>query len=317
MKNSLWFKSGRAAALASMCGISLVLPLQRTLAAAAFPAASENAPDEALAFLEMFWTAAWGLDFVAGQSGMILSESLPGNSWVVLVGDSSAENLIVAEGVFVQTSQEFLDYLAWPQERLDEAGIINVDHYFVAGTVYGSTGFESAVVVMLQEILAPGENQGDPPIMARVLSPFELADDEDAADEEVGFLASLFYATGDICLGDLDPPAGGGPTSGQTPANCAAIHDLCDDACWDRFIAESIACGAGAVVCIAAGAFACAGAAIGYAFCWALWSAVCVVAEGVCLGLTHAHYKFCRTQCQIAHMGCDPDYSPPCFEVLP
>lgn len=155
-----------------------------------------------------FWNMAWDLDFVLGQSGMLL-ESSEAEAWQVLVVDTEAEESVVAEGSFLETERLFLGALAIPQEELDEAGIISYDHYVVAGLITGSTGVECALYGLATEVVVPGENPDDEPIVTRSLAPMEMADDVESAAamaydawEAFGFAATMAYDDGDTFKDD-------------------------------------------------------------------------------------------------------------------
>jgi len=146
---------------------------------ASTPIAQADSDPQTLAFLQQFWNDAWGLDFVEGQSGLLLEDA--GGAWGVLVCDTGAQDLIVAQGSYVEAVRLGPSSLAPTQEQLAQAGIISFDHFVVAGTVNGSTGFQGTVFGLATIVVTPGLNPEDPPIVAHGFTPLALTDTLEAA----------------------------------------------------------------------------------------------------------------------------------------
>ena len=332
MGNGYLFKTARACALVSLLWPTLV-PLVQAESDELPPQNNSQTPrGEAIEFLTMFWSLAWELEFIPGRSGMVLSEQLGDDMRLVVVGDSGAEDPFVAEGIFVEAHREFLDYLAWSDDRLEEAGALNVDHFFAAGMLYGSGGFEGAIVAMVQNVLAPAPEPDDEPILSEIITPFELAPDLDTAIYETRVLANLYYTYGDPYDGAI--PAGQtserdnafelelltlpeNPANGPSvsPVVCEDRHRVCRSKCWSKFKGWAWTCGGAAVGCVALCGGGCVGAAIGWPICFGLCAAACIAIELGCLGFAHHHFMACLTGCELDHMVCDPNYVPPDFEI--
>ncbi len=155
----------------------LILPCLRSASAGPPPSASllpSLDPDEPsktpppadphIAHLEQIWMDAWGLVFVPNQSGMTIYP-IVADEWIVLVSDSGVEeDPIVGQGIFIESgpSPYEIDF-SWDQDLLDAAGLLSVEHSYVRGTLYGSTGWEGQIDAMVTEVVAPGENLGDDP----------------------------------------------------------------------------------------------------------------------------------------------------------
>ena len=206
MENGYLFKTARACALVSLLWPTLVPLVQAEsdeLPPVDSPLDVSETPGRRTDFLEIFWQLAWGIDFIPGRSGMFLADSLGEDLWLVMAGDSAAENPVVAEGLFLEAHREALDYLDWPEEQLEDAGLLSVNHSFVAGSIFAPTGFQSPLVAMIVEIVTPGENPDDDPILSQIIAPFALMPDVETAIVEISILASLYDAGPDTYVGEL------------------------------------------------------------------------------------------------------------------
>lgn len=305
MRRGFVIETARAIALASLLwGPSIVL-LQQAQASAADVGemAPETAADEGIGFLKRFWRLAWGVEFVPQRSGMILWERLGRNTWLVALGDRGADGPVVGVGVFVEARRELLEYLAWTPQRLQEGGLINVENYFVAGTLYGANGFQGAIVATVQEVLAPGKVPNDPPFAFQAITPFELVADVPAAVQEVGILASLYHSHADNEPFSADVA--------QLPRRCVAGWQLCRDRCWNKFIGEVYKCQVPVGACLVACGLGCLQTGVVWGVCFAICAAVCLAIEAVCLGGAHSNLKACWIGCDLDRMSCDPDWEPP------
>ncbi len=305
MRRRFVIETARAIALASLLWGPSVVLLQQAQVSAADVGEMEpvTAVDEGIGFLQSFWRLAWGVEFVPQRSGMILWERLGPKTWLVALGDTGADGPVVGVGVFVEAGREFLDYLAWTPQRLEETGLSNVDHYFVAGTLYGASGFQGAIVATVQEVLAPGKVPSDPPLAFQAITPFRLAVNVPAAVQEVGVLASLYHSHADNEPFSADTP--------QSPRRCAARWQLCRDRCWSEFIGEMLKCQVPVGACLAACGLGCIQAVWAWGLCFAICAAVCLAIEAVCLGGAHSNLKACWIGCELDRMSCDPDWEPP------
>ena len=310
MRRRFVIETARAIALASLLwGPSIVLLQQAQVSAADVgEMAPETGAEEGIGFLKTFWRLAWGVEFVPQRSGMILWERLGPNTWLVALGETGADGPVVDVGVFVEAGRELLDYLAWTPQRLEERGLINVDHYFVAGTLYGANGFQGAIVATVQEVLAPGKVPADPPLAFQAITPFKLAVDVPAAVQEVGILASLYHSRADNEPFSADAP--------QSPGRCAARWQLCRDRCWNKFIGEMLRCQVPVGACLVACGLGCLQAVWAWGVCFAICAAVCLAIEAVCLGGAHSNLKACWIGCELDRMRCDPDWEPPRPDLL-
>ena len=330
MGNGYLFKTARACALVSLLWPTLV-PLVQAESDELPPQNNSQTPrGEAIEFLTMFWSLAWELEFIPGRSGMVLSEQLGDDMRLVVVGDSGAEDPFVAEGIFVEAHREFLDYRAWSDDRLEEAGALNVDHFFSAGMLYGSGGFEGAVVAMVQEILVPGP-EPDEPVLLEIISPFELAPDLDSAITEVMILGNLYHVYGDIDEGNpagqtadpqeptvaklfrkhIDPTDDG---SQPAPKNCGTKHTGCKIKCWYLYDGDKRYCWVPDIACVIACGLGCLAFGFGtplYFGCIAVCWAGCLKVDNACKGSAHARWRACLWGCETDHMDCDPNYVPP------
>ena len=305
----------------SLCGVSLagMLVLPYLSGAHAAQPVSGNGPIQAMAgevehieLLTEIWQAAWGLDYVPNVSGMTVT-ALGDGEWLVLVSDADAqENPFVDQGFFVQTGySEHVAEFSWDEDLLEEAGLLSVEHTFMAGILYGSTGWEGEIDAMFTEVVAPGENPGDDPVTVQVLTPVDLAGDPDivgpslprmsgrSGSDQAAFAQrnAILFTPGD----DLTP-------------DCAAIWNLCRDACWAVFIGDSASCGFLAAGCIAVCVIGCAASTFAYGICIAICSAGCLALEAGCLARSKAALDACHMGCDIARMTCEPGWVPPVAE---
>jgi len=196
-------------------------------------------------FLEEFWDQAWGLDFVLDRSGMLLEDS-GSDAWQVLVIDTDAEDPFVAEGNFLEADRLLLESMALTQEELDEAGIISFDHYIVAGSITGSTCFESALYGFATVVILPGAEAGDDPVPVHGFTPVGLADDVATAVamahnywdafEFPGILETYHYCPAQLMWWPSE--AGSGPRA-HVGRDCAKEENLCKKAAHKRFTARN------------------------------------------------------------------------------
>ena len=302
----------------SLCGVSLagilVLPWLRG-ADAAGPV-TENVPlranagdAEHIELLTEIWEAAWGLDYVPNVSGLVATD-LGNGEWFVLVSDAGAEETpFVDQGFFIQTGAgEHVAAFNWDEDLLEESGLLSVEHTFMPGVLYGSAGWQGEIDAVLTEVVAPGENRGDDPVVVLVLTPVGLTADP---NNDPSFLPRTYGRSGS------DQAAFGRhgdneftPGDDDLTPDCAAIWNLCRSACWDVFIGDSTACGFLAVGCIAVCVIGCAASTFAYGICIAICSAGCLALEAGCLARTKAALNACHTACDIARMTCDPAWVP-------
>lgn len=327
MRKGMTFETARALAIASL-GWMPGLPILGGRSAHAAPAPTQ--PDTGTGgpssnvvnqyqLLDGFWEIAWGIDFSAGESSMLLWESLAPDIWVVQAVDSAEEDPFVAQGFFYEAGREHLDYLTMSPDDLFEAGLLSADHYFVAGVLAGATGFQTPAVSMLVEITAPGENPEDEPVVVRVLSPVELTPDIETALDEIYLLSHLYEADPDNQLG-LPTPAAHGvdypkfTTSDEEseeeencdpPNTCPEQHNLCIDSCLFNAIARDVGCTGFAAGCIATVAITCSASTLGFPICFSIGAGGCLAVELACLASSHLLLKACLTDCLIDRLMCE------------
>ena len=321
MRKGFMFNSARTMALASLLtviglpvigpGAVVAAPLERN---AGPIAPGQPGPDDPLDLMFDFWLETWGLDFIPGQSSMFLAEDLGADVWLVQVADAGLEDPIVAQGALVEAAREHLAYLAWDQQRLDQSGLLAAAHFFIAGTIFGTTGFQSPGVFMVLEIVHPGENPGDDTILTRILTPVRLNTNIDAAVLDMSQLAHLIEAdTDDMIITEnvgLDHP----PFTvldevtdddDTTPNTCETVHQLCIDSCVFNFLAREVVCTGAAVACLAVCAIGCAASTIAYPLCLAICAGGCLLAELACLGASHLLLEACLVDCLIDRLMCE------------
>ncbi len=325
MRKGFMFNTARMMALVSLLAV-ISLPVIGLDAAAATVerdsghiAPGQPGPYDPLDIMFDFWLDAWGLDYVPGQSSMLLAEELDVDVWLVQVADAGLEDPIVAEGFLVEADREYLAYLAWDQDRLDQEGLLAADHFFVAGTIFGTTGLQSPGVFMVLEIVHPGENSGDEPILARILTPVRLTSDLDAAILNMSQMAHLIEAdTDDVISQPVD--AGREPPftledevieddddDDSTPNTCVTVHGLCIDSCIFNFLARNVGCTGAAVACVTLAVIGCASTTVAYALCVAVLAGGCLAAELACLAGSHLLLEACLVDCLIDRLLCESE----------
>ena len=255
------------------------------------PIAQADNDPQTLAFLQQFWNDAWGLDFVEGQSGLLLEDT--GGTWGVLVCDTGVQDLIVAQGSYVEALRLGLYSLAPTQEQLAQAGIISFDHFVVAGTVNGSTGFQGTVFGLAAIVVTPGLNPEDPPIVAHGFTPLALTDTLEAAVA----MASDWWQTSEQPPGMLPLPLGAPnpnairraplppqppqPTPTVEPRDCAKEEDLCRQTAYLRSLADRDDILAETMVLIAACPVGCLASGPYYPFCYFGCEAIALAQQAI------------------------------------
>ncbi len=256
-----------------------------------------------------FWNVAWDLDFVLGQSGMLL-EGSGTEAWQVLVTDTGAEDYVVAEGSFTEADRLLLESMAPTQEELDEAGIISFDHYIVAGVITGSTVFQSAVFGFAMEVVVPGLEPEDDPIVSHGFTPLALADDVASAVAMAYdyWIASEFPdifldATGHV----MYPSDSHGSTSGgrATDRDCEAEYKLCMSAAFDRAKADREEVIGDAILRVVACPIVCIATGPAYLFCLAGCEAAVLVNEALELDAINKRYDADCKDCLREALACD------------
>ncbi len=260
--------------------------------AAAAPAAPP--PDDPhIALLEQIWLDAWGLVFSPDQSGMTIYPFGP-DEWIVLVSDSGAtEEPFVDQGIFVQSGPlQYVPEFDWDQDMLDAAGgLLSVEHSFVSGTLYGSTGWEGQIYATVTELVSPGENPRDPNITVKVLTPVVFA---------TAAAAALSY-----------PPFTPGDVGDDISVDCQGIWNVCRGGCQARAIGDGKSCNWITVGCLAGCAIVCSAANFGYLVCLTICTAGCAAYNAGCIDKARGEYDQCNAGCDAARMTCEPGWVPP------
>lgn len=262
--------------------------------AVAAPAAPPDDPH--IALLQQIWLDAWGLAYSPGQSGMTIYP-IVGDEWIVLVSDSGAtEDPFVDQGIFIQSGPtEYVPEFSWDQELLDAAGgLLSVEHSFVSGTLYGSTAWEGQIYAVVTEMVAPGENPGDPPLTVQVLTPVAFPTAMIGGQQDNRFTPQLPFTTGD----DLQ-------------VDCSAIWNVCRGGCQARAIGEGKSCNWITAGCLVGCAIVCSAANFGYLVCLTICTAGCAAHNAGCIAKARGEYDQCNAGCDAARMTCEPGWVPP------
>lgn len=181
MRNTLLFKTSRAFAIASMLGITLYVPMHRSVNAAPRQLDTAQRPsidpyERAVESNSIFWLDTWDLEFVEGRMGMMLTQETGPYTWSVEVLDAQV-HASVAEGTFQEIFRLYLPELTPSAQELDEAGLWSLERYVVAGVTTGSTGYRTAMTAIVHELtVAQGTVEGDLDVI-RVLTPLRITDD--------------------------------------------------------------------------------------------------------------------------------------------
>jgi len=249
-----------------------------------------------LAFLKDFWNEAWNLDFVLGESGMLLEE-MGTNAYQILVTDTQHPDLYVAEGTYIEDERLVLESPEYTQEELDEAEIISFDHYVVTGSIIGSTGWGANIAGIAMVVVLPSPEPGADPVLVHSLTPVDSLTPLNQLDS----LTPLKVTQPDVQRRNLS----GRSAFGEDDCSlCRDLYDLCKAAAKDRAKARDLECFADALIQLTAcgfGSLACGPAALA---CQAVCSAAVLAAEALCLLASSHQLNAALAVCLAAKWKC-------------